>query len=131
LYSFTKTEKEAKKNSPFESVKKIWTLYQDNAKVITPFTNNAFYQLYSAIDFTTSKRWFAHVPELTPILFISGTKDPVGSYGKFAEDIKKYLGNQKNKKVALLKGAAHQLYGKELREDLLSAIKNFLNEYGG
>lgn len=46
------------------------------------FTNNGFYTLFSLTKQATTNHWFRGIRTNLPILFASGTHDPVGKFGK-------------------------------------------------
>ncbi len=46
------------------------------------FTLNGFYGMFNCIDSLYSKKRLAQMPKSLPVLFVSGSEDPVGDYGK-------------------------------------------------
>ncbi|NLG03290.1 MAG: alpha/beta hydrolase [Clostridia bacterium] len=56
--------------------------YCNNEQYQYTFTLNGYKVLADLIDNSQSKRYLVNMPKELPILFASGTEDPVGNYGK-------------------------------------------------
>lgn len=60
----------------------------DNDKFCTfDFTVDGYKTLFESIEYIQKNENIAKIPKTLPILFISGTEDPVGNYGKDVESI--------------------------------------------
>lgn len=46
------------------------------------FTLNAYYNMFTSILYASNAKYMASIPKHLPLLFVSGSKDPVGNFGK-------------------------------------------------
>ena len=71
--------------------------------------------------------WFRSVSSKLPILLLSGSEDPVGSYGKGVQavydNLKKY---GKNVDMKLYEGYRHEVLNDVCREEVIADILNFI-----
>lgn len=91
------------------------------------FTLNGFYALVKLQSLSNSKLWFRSVSDRLPILLVSGSEDPVGSYGKGVTQV--YRSLQKNGKQAEMKlyqGYRHEILNDFCREEVIQDILQFV-----
>lgn len=75
------------------------------------FTANGYRDLFSLLNYVNSGDWFKNYPKQFPMLLISGTEDPVGSYGAGVEKVRKKLEKQGKTDVTmkLYEGGRHEI----------------------
>jgi alpha-beta hydrolase superfamily lysophospholipase len=89
-----------------------------------PFTNNAFYALFSLYKKATARNWADPIPKSLPFLFISGQDDPIGDFGKGVMETVHNLEHDGFKEVSskLYPNMRHEILNEEIREEVLSEI---------
>ena len=93
-----------------------------------PFTLNGYYTLIKLQSMANSRRWFKSISGDLPILLVSGSDDPVGSYGKGVKAVyQKLLANGKNAQMKLYDGCRHEILNDNCREEVIEDILAFLN----
>ncbi|AZA82662.1 alpha/beta hydrolase [Chryseobacterium lactis] len=96
-----------------------------------PFTNNAFYTLFTIYKRATSRNWSASIRPSFPFLFVSGQDDPIGDFGKGVTstvDNLKADGFQ-DTDIRLFSGMRHEIMNEEIREEVLSEIYKWMLKY--
>ncbi|SHM18113.1 alpha/beta fold hydrolase [Chryseobacterium polytrichastri] len=96
-----------------------------------PFTNNAFYALFSIYKKATARNWAQTIPKSFPFLFISGQNDPIGDFGKgvtkTVENLK--LDGFKDVEVEIYPEMRHEILNEEIREDVLNQIDHWISKH--
>lgn len=109
--------------------KKAVKKYLDDPDCGIPCTNNLFYELLSGLKELQKQKNNVKIPKSTPILLISGDKDPVGHWGKdiyILQQIYKKSGI-KDLKALLFKEARHELINELNRDQIISHIIAWIN----
>ena len=92
------------------------------------FTCNAFYALFQALRYLTSKSNLEHMPKNLPVLFIAGGKDPVGNNGdgprKVAAQFKS-LGLQ-DTQIRIYEEDRHEVLNELDKETVYADVLHFL-----
>ncbi|MDH6252892.1 alpha-beta hydrolase superfamily lysophospholipase [Chryseobacterium sp. H1D6B] len=93
-----------------------------------PFTNNAFYALFSVYKKATARHWARSIPKSLPLLFISGQDDPIGDFGKGVLETVDNLEHDGFKEVSskLYPKMRHEILNEEIREEVLSEIYGWM-----
>lgn len=96
-----------------------------------PFTNNAFYTLFSIYKQATVRNWAQTIPKSFPFLFISGQNDPIGDFGKgvtkTVENLK--LDGFKDVEVEIYPEMRHEILNEEIREHVLNQIDHWISKH--
>ncbi|KFF25509.1 alpha/beta fold hydrolase [Chryseobacterium vrystaatense] len=135
---FTKVNNKHFKNDNDFSDTSWLSLNPANRKAFTqdelcgiPFTNNAFYTLFSIYKKATARNWAAPIPKSFPLLFVSGQNDPIGDFGKgvtkTVENLK--LDGFKDVEVKIYPEMRHEILNEEIRENILHQIDNWLSKH--
>ncbi|MBQ2798498.1 MAG: alpha/beta hydrolase [Ruminiclostridium sp.] len=108
----------------------------DDEKTNFMFTASGFVDLTTLLRRISSSQWVAKVPKNLPILFASGTADPVGNYGKGVINVYEKLINEGcNADIKLYPGARHELINETMKEvvfnDILCWIERKRTGYTG
>ncbi|MBQ8502785.1 MAG: lysophospholipase [Clostridia bacterium] len=107
-------------NSKFEGRTAYDWLSRDNDEVdkyiLDPlcgylFTTYGYRDLFSVLNFVSSKEWFSKLSKELPVLMIAGAMDPVGDYGKGIQKVEQMLKTEgkKNLKTILYPDARHEI----------------------
>ncbi|MFZ4932113.1 alpha/beta fold hydrolase [Chryseobacterium sp. Mn2064] len=94
-----------------------------------PFTNNAFYTLFTIYKKATMRNWASSIAKSFPVLFISGQNDPIGDFGKgvmHTVDQLKTDGFQ-NVEVKIYPEMRHEILNEEIREKVLNTIYEWIS----
>ncbi|WP_292009630.1 alpha/beta fold hydrolase [Chryseobacterium sp.] len=93
-----------------------------------PFSNNAYYALFSIYKKATSRNWAKNIPTSFPFLFISGENDPIGDFGKGVKQTVNNLQKDGFKDVTLLlyPDMRHEILNEEIRKGILQEIHNWI-----
>lgn len=75
------------------------------------FTTYGYRDLFSILNFVSSKEWFSSLSKELPVLMISGEMDPVGDYGNGIKKVEQMLkdAGKKNLKTILYPDARHEI----------------------
>ncbi|AKK74938.1 alpha/beta hydrolase [Chryseobacterium gallinarum] len=98
-----------------------------------PFSNNAFYTLFTIYKRATSRNWAATIPLSFPFLFVSGQDDPIGDFGKgvmLTIDHLKHDGF-KDIEYTIYPEMRHEILNEEIREDVLTGIHEWIFRHCG
>lgn len=89
-----------------------------------PFTNNAFYTLFSIYKKATARNWAVSIPKSFPILFVSGQNDPIGDFSKGVIKTVDYLKKDgfKDINVKIYPKMRHEILNEEIREEVFNDI---------
>ena len=92
------------------------------------FTCNAFYALFQALRYLTSKSNLEHMPKNLPVLFIAGGKDPVGNNGDGPRKVAaqfKALGLQ-DTQIRIYEEDRHEVLNELDKETVYADVLHFL-----
>ena len=93
------------------------------------FTVTAMGDLIRIMKKVNGKAWYASVSKAMPILIVSGTDDPVGSYGKGVREVEDGLVRAGCKaKCILYEGARHEILNDNSKERATADILAFIEE---
>ena len=94
------------------------------------YTVSGMRALFMLLKQVSSRRWFNSVPLSMHILMLSGSKDPIGDYGKGVEEVYKKLKKtgHKNVSMKLYDEARHEILNETNRQEVYEDIINWLNE---
>lgn len=94
------------------------------------FTTYGYRDLFSILNFVSSKEWFNGLSKELPVLMIAGEMDPVGDYGAGVKKVEQLLtdAGKKNLKTILYKDARHEILNEsqcfnKVCDDILDWIK--------
>lgn len=103
---------------------KIVDKYNNDKFCTFEFTVDGYKTLFESIAFIQNKNNINKIPKSLPIIFISGSEDPVGEYGKGVkrayEDIKN--SGVKDVESILYEGGRHEMLNEIEREDVYNDI---------
>ncbi|MFA7670812.1 MAG: lysophospholipase [Sphaerochaetaceae bacterium] len=87
-----------------------------------------FYDLLSGIELAHKRSLAAKIPKSFPIMFISGTKDPVGNFSKGLKSVVKFYESIGLKKVTLklVEDGRHELLNEINKIDIYKQIGNYI-----
>lgn len=93
-----------------------------------PFTNNAFYALFSIYKKATAINWAQTIPKSFPFLFVSGQNDPIGDFGKGVTKTVENLNLDvfKNVDMKIYHEMRHEILNEEIRENVLNDIHQWI-----
>ncbi|PIF46778.1 alpha-beta hydrolase superfamily lysophospholipase [Chryseobacterium sp. 52] len=96
-----------------------------------PFTNNAFYALFSIYKKATSRNWANSISKSFPLLFVSGQNDPIGDFSKGVLKTVDYLKQDGFKDVStkIYPEMRHEILNEEIKEDVFNDIYNWISNY--
>ncbi|MDO4187509.1 MAG: alpha/beta hydrolase [Lachnospiraceae bacterium] len=95
------------------------------------FTVNGYKTLFESIAFIQKDKNINKIPKTLPVLFISGTEDPVGDYGKGVEkacDAFEKAGIE-NTDMILYHGGRHEMLNEIEREGVFEDVHNWILEH--
>jgi len=96
------------------------------------FTSNGFHTLVKFVIALENKKDYEKIPKELPILFISGSEDPVGNYSEGVKRAYKQItdAGMTNVKIKLYEGMRHEIHNELGREtvykDVLSYVESLL-----
>lgn len=92
------------------------------------FSNNAFYGLINLSIKATKTNWVDSLPRQFPMLFISGTDDPIGNFGKGVEKTVNNLKKQgfTNVSIYLFSGMRHEILSEKDKQSVYNNIESWL-----
>ncbi|MDQ8143185.1 serine aminopeptidase domain-containing protein [Chryseobacterium sp. CFS15] len=102
--------------------------FSEDALCGIPFTNNAFYALFSIYKKATARNWAQTITKSFPFLFVSGQNDPIGDFGK---GVTKTVGSLKldgfkNVDMKIYPEMRHEILNEEIRENVLNEIHQWI-----
>lgn len=85
------------------------------------FTTYGYRDLFSILNFVSSKEWFSGLSKDLPVLMIAGAMDPVGDYGKGVQKVEQLLKDEgkKNLKTILYPDARHEILNESACFDIV------------
>lgn len=96
-----------------------------------PFTNNAFYALFSIYKKATARTWADPIPRSLSFLLVSGQDDPIGNFGKGVSETVTHLKEDAFEGVSLklYPKMRHEILNEEIREELLHEIDEWISKH--
>ena len=93
------------------------------------FTNNGYTYLFGIIKKACSDSTIKSVPKDLPVIFLSGSEDPVGDYGKGVIKAKnKFVkAGVKQVSIKLYEGYRHEIMNDDCKDEVFKDILEFLN----
>lgn len=93
------------------------------------FSAEFYYYFFSALCLLYKKERLSRIPVNLPILIISGTDDPVGSYGSFVKKLYKIYSSTgiEDVKIKLYENARHELVHETNRDEIFSDITKWID----
>lgn len=103
---------------------KIAAAYKADPYCQFKFTASAFHDLFEMMDSCNSSKWFASIPKELPIYIFSGTRDPVGDFGKGVRQVSSRLRSAgvKNVTLKLYEGGRHEMLNEVNRQDVYADL---------
>lgn len=94
------------------------------------FSNNAFFGLIALNVEATRADWAACIPRQMPLLFVSGTEDPIGDFGKGVEKTVKGLRDRGFERVDLkcYPGMRHEVLNEDNKQLVFDDISEWLEK---
>lgn len=103
---------------------KIVDAYIDNPLCGFTFTINGFQTLFELAESVHKKTNLEKMPKLLPVLFISGTEDPVGDYGKGVNKAYRSFieAGMKNVQMKMYSDARHEILNETEKDNIYEDI---------
>ncbi len=94
------------------------------------YTVSGMKVLFTTLKQVTTRRWYNTIPLSMPIFLISGSKDPVGDYGKGVKEVYKNLKKtgHKNVSMKLYEEARHEILNEINRDEVYKDIIEWLDK---
>ncbi len=103
--------------------KEIVRQFIDNPKTNFIFTASGYVDLTSLLRRISSEEWVEKVPKKMPLLFMAGTADPVGNYGKGVLNVyEKLIYAGCNVDIKLYPDARHELINETIKDIIFDDI---------
>lgn len=95
-----------------------------------PFSNNAFFTLFSLMETATARDWSKSIAQEFPFIFVSGTDDPVGEFSKGVQSTVDNLQTDgfKNVQLNLYPGMRHEILNEDIKGQVYDDIVVWLNK---
>lgn len=96
-----------------------------------PFTNNAFYALFSIYKKATARHWADSISKSFPILLISGQNDTIGDFGKGVMKTVEHLKQDGFTHISyrLYPEMRHEILNEEIKEEVFQEIYEWFLKY--
>lgn len=96
------------------------------------FTASGFVDLTTLLRRVSSQQWAEKVPKKLPVIFMAGTADPVGGYGKGVRNVyTKLIDEGCNVDIKLYPGARHELVNETMKEIVFDDILTWIERKVG
>lgn len=94
------------------------------------FTVNGYYQMFEGIKVLADKKSAEKIPKELPVLFVAGSDDPVGNFGRSVHKIygKYRAAGIKDVKLKLYKDDRHEILNEVDREEVFADIYRWMNK---
>lgn len=94
------------------------------------FTVNGYYQMFKGIKALTKKESVRRIPKDLPVLFVSGTDDPVGNFGKSVRMVygKYRAAGIHDVKIKLYKGDRHEILNETDRQQIYMDLYRWIRK---
>ena len=108
----------------------IITKYEADKYSNFKFTVSAMHDLVKLNQLSNRTEWFNKIRKDLPILLISGSDDPVGSYGKGVTKVYEKLkaADVKDVTLRLYSGCRHEIHNDTCKEDVIKDILQFIEK---
>lgn len=105
--------------------------YRNDKFCMFDFTVNGYKTLFDSIAFIQNKKNIEKIPKTLPVIFISGSEDPVGNYGQGVE--KAYNDFEKagieNSEMVLYHGGRHEMLNETEREGVYDDVYTWIKDH--
>lgn len=93
------------------------------------FTVAGYYQMFAGMKTLTKKEALDSIPKNIPILFVAGTDDPVGAFGKGVQKVyRKYkAAGIQDVSIKMYENARHEILNEVNREEVYKDIFHWMN----
>ena len=126
------------KNFDLKDVNKSWItsdpnmaqLYNEDEKMKFDFTLNGYLGLIEATQISCDSNYAARINKNLPLLFVSGSNDPVGDNGEGVKKAYDLMVNAgvKDVNIKLFEGDRHEILNEVNRQEVFEYIGNWLDE---
>lgn len=107
--------------------KEVRDVYRKDKFCTFHFTLNGFFTLLKLQMLSNSNSWFSGISDALPLMLVSGSDDPVGSYSKGVKKVYKRLrANGKNVQMKIYPGARHEILNEPCHDEVVSDILSFI-----
>ena len=91
------------------------------------FSAAGYRDLFHVLQSVSSKEWYTEVPASLPIYLISGSDDPVGSYGKGVQEVydKLKASGHTNVTMKIYPGLRHEIHNEKTNAEVYADIADF------
>lgn len=96
------------------------------------FTLNGFRTMFELIRRLHSRENLDRMPKALPVLFISGSEDPVGAYGKTVQEVRDSFVQEEDMTdvtLKLMEGMRHEILNEDDREKVYDYILDWLRQH--
>ncbi|MBV8328372.1 alpha/beta fold hydrolase [Chryseobacterium sp.] len=102
--------------------------FEQDALCGIPFTNNAFYTLFTVYKKATQRNWSDSISKSFPFLFVSGQNDPIGDFGKGVSNTVEHLKTDgfSDVETRIYPEMRHEILNEEIRGKVLSKISGWI-----
>lgn len=92
------------------------------------FTVNGYYQMFKGMKVLTKKESVGKIPKKLPVLFVAGTDDPVGNFGKSVRMVygKYRAAGMQDVKIRLYKGDRHEILNEADRQQVYGDLYRWM-----
>ncbi len=113
------------------STKTIDRLFLQDELCGVLFSINGFYTLLSVNVKATDRRWAKTLPQAFPMLFISGSDDPIGNFGKGIKQTVSDLEQDGFKDITmkLYTGMRHEILNETDKQNVYNDIINWIEKH--
>lgn len=111
--------------------KDIVDIYSKDAKCTFMFTVSAFHELMATLNAVSNKQWAEKINKNMPIYMFSGSKDPVGDYGKGVRTVYDMLKTSgvKDIELKLYDGGRHEMLNETNRKDVYADVLGWCTKH--
>lgn len=94
------------------------------------FTVNGYYQMFKGMKVLTRKESLGKIPKDLPVLFVAGTDDPVGNFGKSVKLVyaKYRAAGIQDVKIKLYKGDRHEILNESDRQQVYQDLYRWMRK---
>lgn len=100
--------------------------FEQDPRCGVPFTVNGFLGLLTVHVRATSPEWSGNLPKDQPILFVGGSDDPIGDFGKGVLKVARHLEKAgfSDTTIKLYSGMRHEILNEDIRLEVLRTSCN-------
>ena len=94
------------------------------------FTVNGYYQMFAGMKVLKKRERAGKIPKKLPVLFVSGTDDPVGNFGKSVRLVygKYRMAGIQDVKIKLYKGDRHEILNETDRQQVFEDLYRWMEK---